>query len=212
MSVAGAFSRRSWTFQDKFPPCRGTVAVVQSLSHVQLFATPWTVACQASLSVTISLSLLKLMSIQSVMPSNYLILCHPLLLLPSIIFSIRDFSNELAPCIRWPKYWSFSFSISPSNEYSGLISFKVDQFDLLATIFLVGDSSPRDSQEYSPAPYFKSINSLVLSLPYGPILIPIHDYWKTITEELSMSFTPVRLCIFWYPNSYNGTAFLQCYP
>ena len=95
-------------------------------------ATPWTVARQTSLSFTISHSLLKLMSTESAMPSNHLILCHPLLLLPSIFPSIRGFYNELALCIRWPKYWSFSFSISPSNEYSGLISFSIDWFDLLA--------------------------------------------------------------------------------
>ena len=103
----------------------------QSLSRVWLFATPWTTAHQASLSFTIPQSLLKLMPIESVMPSNHLILCHPLLLLPSIFPSIRVFSNELALHIRWPKYWSFSFSISPSNEYSGLISFRMD-LDLLA--------------------------------------------------------------------------------
>ena len=99
---------------------------VQLLSRVQLFVTPWTVARQASLSITNSRSLLKLRSIMSVMPSNHLILCHPLLLLPSIFPSVRVFSNESVLCIRWPKYWSFSFSISPSNEYSGLISFRVD--------------------------------------------------------------------------------------
>ena len=95
-------------------------------------ATPWTIARQASLSFTISQSLLKFMSIESVIPSNHLILCHPLLLLPSIFSSIRVFSNEPALSIRWPKYWSFSFSISASNEYSGLISFRIDRFDLLA--------------------------------------------------------------------------------
>ena len=98
----------------------------------QLFAAPWTAAHQASLSITNSLSLLKLMSIESVIPSNHLILCHPLLLLPSIFPSIRVFSNESAFCIRWPKYWSFSFSISPSNDYSGLISFRMDWMVLLA--------------------------------------------------------------------------------
>ena len=98
----------------------------QSLSHVQLFATPWTIARQASLSITNSWSLLKLMSIKSVMPSNHLTLCHPLLLLPSIFHSTRVFSNESVLRIRWPKYWSFSFSIRPSNEYSGLISFRMD--------------------------------------------------------------------------------------
>ena len=97
---------------------------VQFLSHVQLFATPWTAARQASLSITNPWSLLRLMSIESVMLSNHLILCHPLFLLLSIYPSIRIFPNESAVCIRWPKYWRFSFSISPSNEYSGLISFR----------------------------------------------------------------------------------------
>ncbi|KAB0340029.1 hypothetical protein FD755_024815, partial [Muntiacus reevesi] len=97
-----------------------------------LFATPWTAACQASLSITNSWSLLKLMSIELVMPSNHLILCRPLLLLPSVFPSIRVFSEESVLHTRWPKYWSFSFSISPSNEYSGLISFRTDWFDLLA--------------------------------------------------------------------------------
>ena len=105
---------------------------VQSLSRVQLFATPWTAARQAFLSITNSRSSLKLMSIESVMPSNHLILCRPLLLLPSVFPSIRVFSNESVLRIRWPKYWSFSFNISPSNEYSGLISFTIDWFDLLA--------------------------------------------------------------------------------
>ena len=105
---------------------------VQSLNRVQLFATPWTAARQASLSITNSWSLLKLMSIELVMPSNHLILCHPLFLLPSIFPSIRVFSSESVLRIRWPKYWSFSFSISPCNEYSGLISFRIDWFDLLA--------------------------------------------------------------------------------
>ena len=104
---------------------------VQSLSCVQLFVTSWTAACQAYLSITNSQSLLKFMSIKSVMPSNHLILCHPLLM-PSIFSSIRVFSSESVLLIRWPKYWSFSFSISPSNEYSGLISFMTDCFDLLA--------------------------------------------------------------------------------
>ena len=105
---------------------------VQSLSHVRLFATPWTAACQDSLSITNSQSLLKLMSIEIVMPSNHLILCCPLLRLPSIFPNIRVFSNESVHSIRWPKYWSFSFSIRPSNEYSGLISFRMDWLDLLA--------------------------------------------------------------------------------
>ena len=109
-----------------------SVVVAQLLSHVVLFETPWTAACKAFLSFTISQSLLKLISIESIMPSNHLIFCHPLLLLPSIFPSIRLFSNVSALCIRWPKYWSFSFSISPSNEYLGLISFRIDWFDLLA--------------------------------------------------------------------------------
>ena len=105
---------------------------VQPLSHVRLFETPWTAARQSSLSITNSLSLLKLMSIQSVMPSNHPILCRPLLLPPSIFPSIRLFSNESVLHIRWPKYWSFSFSISPSSECSGLIAFRMDWFNLLA--------------------------------------------------------------------------------
>ena len=109
-----------------------TGSSVQLLSRVQLLATPWTVARQASLPFTISPSLLKLISIEVVMPSNHLVLCCPLFLLPSIFLSIRVFSNELVFRIRWSKYWSFSFNISPSNEYSGLISFRIGWFDLLA--------------------------------------------------------------------------------
>ena len=105
---------------------------VQLLSHFRLFATLWTTACQTSLSITNSRRLLKLMSIELVMPSNHLILCHPLLLLPSIFPSIRVFSNRSALHIRWPKYWSFSFNISHSNEYSGLTSFRMDWLDLIA--------------------------------------------------------------------------------
>ena len=105
---------------------------VQSLSHVQLFLTPRTAAHQASLSITNSQSLLRLISIESMMSSNHLILCHPILLLPSIVPSIRVLSNESVLHIRWPNYWSFSFSIGPSNEYSGLISFRMDWLDLLA--------------------------------------------------------------------------------
>ena len=124
------------------------------------------------------------MSNESVMPSNHLVLCHPLLLLPSIFPSIRIFSSELDLRIKWPNYWSFSSSFSPSNEYSGLISFRMDWFDLLASkglsrVFsrLVGSLwSPRDSQESSPAPQFQSISSSALSLLYGPTLTSIHDY------------------------------------
>ena len=110
----------------------GSVQVIQLLSLIQLFATPWSAACQASLSISNSRNLLKLMSIETVMLSNYLIFRHPLLLLPSIFPSIRVFSNESVLQSRWPKYWSFSFSISPSNEYSGLISIRIDWLDLLA--------------------------------------------------------------------------------
>ena len=105
---------------------------VQSLNHVQIFVTPWTAACQPSLSITNSRSLLKLMSTESVMPSSHLILCHPFLLLPPIPPSIRVFSNESTLCMRWPKYWSFSFSIIPSKEHPGLISLRMDWLDLLA--------------------------------------------------------------------------------
>ena len=145
--------------------------VVQSVSHVWLFVTPVNCKRQVSLSFTVSQSLVKLMPIESMMPSNHRILCRPLLLLPSMSPSIRVFSSESVLCIRWPKYWSFNFSISPSNEYSGLISFRMDCLDFLAWI-------SRDSQESSPTPQIKSINSLVLSLLYGPMLTSIHDYWK----------------------------------
>ena len=111
--------------------CVFIVIVVQSLSHISLFVAPCMAACQVSQSFTISQSLLKLMSIKSVMPSNHFILCCPLLLLPSIFPSIRVFPKESVLCIRWPKYWRFSVSISPSNEYQGLISFRIDWFDLL---------------------------------------------------------------------------------
>ena len=117
---------------DKLPSVQWNTIAVQLLGCIQPFVTPWTVAHQASLSFTISWSLLKLMSIESVMPSNHLILCCPLLLLPSILPSIRVFSSELALRIRWPKYWSFSFNNSPSNEHPGLISFRMDWLDLLA--------------------------------------------------------------------------------
>ena len=110
----------------------GQIRSDQSLSHVRLFATPWSAACQASLSITNSRSSLRLTSIESVMPSSHLILYHPLLLLPSIPPSIRVFSNESTLCMRWPKYWSFSFSIIPSKEIPGLISFTMDWLDLLA--------------------------------------------------------------------------------
>ena len=132
---------------------------VQSLSRVRLFATPWTAACQASLSITSSWSLLTLMSIELVMPFNHLILCHPLLLLPPIFPSIRVFSNESVLLIRWPKYWSFRFSISPSSEYSGLISFRMDWLDLLSVQGTLKSLLP---------PQFKGISSSALSFLYSP--------------------------------------------
>ena len=143
---------------------------VQLLSNVRLFVTPWTEACQASLSINNSQSLLRLMSIEVVMPSNHLILCCPLLLLPSIFPSIRVFSNDSVLHIGWPKYWSFRFSISPSNEYSRLISFRMDWLDLLAVQGTLKESSP--------IPQFKSINSLALSFLYSSTLTSIHDHWK----------------------------------
>ena len=152
-------------------------AAVQSLSSVRLFATPWTAAHQTSLSITVSQSLLKFMSAESVVLSNPHILCHPLLLLPSLFASIRVFSSELALHIKWPKYWSFSFCISPSNEYSGLISFRIDWFDLVA------DQGTLKSLLFSKAFQFKGISSLVLSLLYGPALTSVHDYWENHSFE-----------------------------
>ena len=123
---------------------------------------------------SLSLSLLKLMSIYSMIPSNHLILCHLLLFLPSIFPSLRVFSNELALHIRWPKFWSFRFNISPSSEYSGLISFR---------LLICSPCCPKDSQESSPAPQFKSINSSVFSLLYGATVISVHEYWKSYSSD-----------------------------
>ena len=135
---------------------------VQLLSCIWVFVTPWTATCQALFNTNFQ-SLLKLRSIMLVIPSNHLILCRPLLLPPSIFPNIRVFSNESVLCIRWPKYWSFSFSISPSNEYSGLVG---------------SPCTPSDSQEFSPTPRFKGINSLALSFLYSPTLTFMHNYWK----------------------------------
>ena len=132
--------------------------------------TPWTTASQVSLSITNSRSLPKLMSIELVMPSNHPILCHPLLLF-SIFPSIRVFSNESALCIRWPKYWSFSFRISPSTKHPGLISFRMDWLDLLAVQGTLKSLLQHHTQ-------FKSINSSALSFLYSPTLTSIHDHWK----------------------------------
>ena len=147
--------------------------VVQSLSYIWLFATSWTVALQDPLSSTIFWSLPRFMSIESVMPSNHVILCHSLFLLPSIFPSIRVFSNELTCIIYWPKYWSLGFNTS--EEYSGLPSFRVDWFDLHVV---------QRIRESSPAPQFKNINSSVLSLLYGPTLTSIcEDYWKNYSFD-----------------------------
>ena len=159
------------------------LVVVQSLSHVWLFAHPWTVARQASLSFTISPSLLKLMSIESLMPSNRLVLCYPLLLLPSIFPSIRVFSTESALCIRCPKYWSFNFFISPSNEYSRLISFRIHWFDLLAVQGNLKGLLQHHSWKASILQY---------SAFFMVQLSHVHDCWK------NHSFDYVDLC--WQSN------------
>ena len=166
-------SRRSITIIWFRPPFQWSRIVVQSLSFIQFFANPWTAAGQAYLSFTISQSLQKLMSIELVMPSNHLIVCQSRLLLPSIFLSIRVFSNESGLCIRWPKYWSFSFSISPSNEYWMNIQ---DWFPLGLTgwIFLLSKRLWRVLFNTTA----QSISSSVLSLLYGPTLTSVHDYWK----------------------------------
>ena len=171
MAVLGKYPLPQLSFKDKswFFVFVIENSSVQSLSHVQLFATPWTAAHQASLSITNSWSLLKLMSIKLVMPSNHLILCCPLLL-PSIFPSIRFFSTELALHIRWPKHWSFSFSISPSEEYLGLISFKVDR---LISLLSKGLSSLLQYQTW------ENISSSAICLLYClSTHTCIHDYWK----------------------------------
>ena len=164
--ISLSLKRSNWLCKYLWNCCH---LLIQLLSCIRLFATPWTAACQASLPFTIFWSLFKPMSIESVMESNHLIRCPPLLLPPSIFPSIRVFSNELALCIRWPKDWTFSFSISPSNEYSGLISFRMDWLDLLAV---------QGTQESSPTPQFKSIDSSALSLLYCPTPTSVPDYWE----------------------------------
>ena len=150
------------------------ISSVQSLSWVRLFATPWTAARQASLSITNSQSLLKLMSIESVMPSNHLILCRTLLLLPSVFPSIRVFSNESVLRIRWPKYWSFSCNISPSYEYWGLISFRIDWLDPLA-VQVIGpsNSTPRYTTERA-----ESKNTKTCTHIFTAALVTIAKRWK----------------------------------
>ena len=149
------------------------------LNHVRLFVIPWTAACQASQS------LLKLMSIELVITSNYLILYCPLLLLPSVFPSIRVFSNESTLHIRWPKYWSFSISISPSNEYSGLISFRIDWLDLLVV---------QGTLKSSPTPQFNSINSSAFSFPYGPLSNPYMTTGKPVALTRQTFVGNVCLC------------------
>ena len=143
---------------------------VQSLSHIQLFVTTWTAAHQASLSITNSHSLLKLMSIELLMPSNHFILCQPPLLLPSLFPSIRVFSNDSVLRIRWPKYWSLSFIISPSNEHPGLISFRMDWLDLLA----VQGTLKSLLQHHSSKASTLWCSAFIIS----PTFTSIHDYWK----------------------------------
>ena len=161
------------------------VVVIQLLNHVLFFVTPWTAACQTSLSFTVSQNLLKLRSTESVMPFNHLILCHPLLLLPSIFPSIRVFSSESALRIRWPKHWSFRGSISSSSEHSGLSSFRINS-----------PCCPRDSQEFSPAPQFERISSSALSLFCGPTLTCLHDYGKNHSFDYTDLYQQSNDCAF----------------
>ena len=177
-------------------------AVVQSLSRVQLFVTPWTAAHHASLSFTISWSLHKLMCIESVMPSNHFILCHPLLLPPSIFPSIRVFSNESVLCIRWSKYWSFSFSISPSNEYSGLISCRFDWFDLLPVQgtfkSLLQYHSSKASILWLSASFMVQLSHLYMTTGKTVTL----TRWTFVGKVMSLLFNPLsRFVIAFLPGS-----------
>ena len=162
------------------------VVIAQLHSRVSLFATPWTAAHQASLSFSISQSLLKLMSIELMMPSNHLILCHPLLLLPPVLPSLRVFSNESALCISWPKYWSFSFNISPSNEHPGLISFRIDWFDLL----LVQGSLLQHHSSKASTLWHSAFFTVQLSHPYTTTAIALqlnNSAWACRTPAVSQS-------------------------
>ena len=179
-----------------------TSVSVQSLSCVWLFVAPWNTACQASLSIINSWSLLKLMSIESVMPSNHLILCQTLLLLPSTFLSIRVFSNESALRIRWPKYWSFSFNISPSNEHPGLISFRMDLLDLLA---VQGTLKSLLQHHSSKAPILQCTAFLVVQLshPYmttgKTIALTIQSFVGKVTSQLFNILS--RLVTTFFPRS-----------
>ena len=172
------------------------------LSHVWLFASPWTAARQTSLSITNSQSLLKFMSIELVMPSNHLVLCCPLLLLPSIFPSIRVFSNESALCIRWPNYWSFSFSISPSNEYSGLISFRMDWLDLLAVQGTLKSLLQHHSSKVSIL-HCSAFFTVQLSHPYMTTGNTIAlTRWTFVDKVVSLFFNMLsRLVITFLPRS-----------
>ena len=175
-----------------FPLFHLQFSSVLSLSRVQLFVTPWTAAHQASLSITNSRSSPKPMSIVSVMPSNHLILCHPLLPLPSIFPSIRVFSNESAFCIRWPKYWSFSFSISPSNEHPGLISFSMDRLDLLAVQGILKSLIQHHSSILRCSAFF----TVQLSHPLAMLLsfTPAATHFLLFLSVNDTYLTVVRLC------------------
>ena len=177
------------------------LVVVQSLCRVQVFATPWTAAHQASLSFIISLSLLKLLSIESVMPSNHLVICHPLLR-PSIPPCIRVFSNESVLHIRWPKYWSFSFSISPSNKYSGLISFRIDWFDLFAVHGTLKSLLQHHSSK-APILWHSVFFTVQLSHPYmttGKTIALAR--WTFVGKVMSLLFNMLsRLVIAFLPRS-----------
>ena len=166
--------------------CHSSGIVVQSLSYVRLFAALWIAVHQASWSFIISLSLLKLMSIESVMASNHLILCLPLLLLPQIFPSIRVFSNEVAVCIRWPKYWSFSFSISPSKEYSGLISSKIDEFDLLVFQWTLNSVLQYHSSKASILQHTVIVQLLHLYMTTGKTIGLI--IWTFVSKMISLLF------------------------
>ena len=187
----------SWIYRND-----NIISSLQSLSHVQLFVTPWTTASQASLSITNSQSLLKLMSIKSVMSSNHLIFCPPFLLLHSIFPSIRFFSSESVLCIRWPKYWSFSFSISPSNEYSGLISFRMNWLDLLAVQETLKSLLQHHSSKASilwHSPFFM----VQLSHPYMTTGKTIAlTRWTFVGKVMSLLFNKLsRLVIVFLPRS-----------
>ena len=175
---------------------------VQSRSRVRLFVILWTAACQASLSITNSWGLLKLMSIESLMPSNHLILCHPLLLLPSIFPRIRVFSNESVLCIRWPKYWSFSFRISPSNEYLGMISFRVNWFDLAVQ----GTRKSLLQHHSSKAPILQCSTFFIVQLSHlymitGKTIIAL-TRWTFFGKVMSLLFNMLsRLIVAFLPRS-----------